>query len=71
LATRSLNLLIPSSFQPSNLLLPFVYSNFGREFRSSASRVLPHIACSCEPGVLCGLSTFLLQCSQDSDYNAT
>jgi hypothetical protein len=29
------------------------------------------IACRCKPGVLCGLSTFLLQCSQDSDYNAT
>jgi hypothetical protein len=41
LATSSLNLLIPSSFQPSNLLPPFVYSDFGREFRSLASRVLP------------------------------
>jgi hypothetical protein len=43
LATSSLNLLIPSSFQPSNLLPPFVYSDFGRESHSSASRLL-HLA---------------------------
>ena len=54
-------------------MLPVLSSSVMKWLPSTSPPSVPwdDIACRCKPWVLCGLSTFLLQCPHDSDYNAT